>query len=150
MNIILYRNHSEPERMIKNLTNEQTLTGYLREQSNVINPEFLIQGDPADFPSFYNYAYIPDFSRYYFMGDPVAVRSDLIMLPLSVDVLMSFKDDILSNDAIVDKQRDNGNVYFNDGSWANDSREFYTVKSFTNGFNDNGEYILITAGAPAV
>jgi hypothetical protein len=65
----------------------------------------------------------------------------------SVDVLESFKTQIKSQTAIVDKQESLSNLYFNDGSFRKDSREFYTVKTFPNGFNDNSEYILITAGA---
>lgn len=146
MNITFYKNNSEPERFSKSLSNAVTVTGSLRDTSNVVNPEILIEGNPADFPSTYNYAYIPEFDRYYFVGDPVALRNNIIRLPLNVDVLMSFADDILSNQAIIDKQNA-GNNYINDGSWIRESREFYTIKSFQNGFEDNGEYILITAGA---
>ena len=147
MNITFYKNLSEPERMTKNIVNPRTVSGSLRDSSNVINPQFLIEGTPADFPNGYNYAYIQEFERYYFVGDPVSIRNNIVMLPLSVDVLMSFKNEILSNIAIVDKQTASGNYYLNDGSWMHESREFYTIKSFSNGFNNNGEYILITAGA---
>lgn len=147
MEIVFYKNNSEPERLIKTLSIPLTLTGTLREGSNVVNPEIIIEGNPADFPTVYNYAYISEFSRYYYVGDPVAYRNTLINIPLNVDVLMSFKDAILANEAIIDKQDINGNVYLNDGVWAREAREFYTIKTFTNGFNDTGEYILITAGA---
>ena len=147
MIITLFKNNSEPERITKSLSNPLSLTGSIRGGSNVINPEILIDGDPADFPSGYNYAYIPEFNRYYYLGDPTAYRANLVLLPLSVDVLMSFRDEILANEAIIDKQHTDGSTYLNDGSWLHESREFYTIKSFSNGFNNNGEYILITAGA---
>jgi len=147
MIITLFTNNSEPERVTKSLSNPLSISGSIRGGSNVINPEILIEGNPADFPSGYNYAYIPDFDRYYYVGDPSAYRGNLILLPLSVDVLMSFRDAILANEAIIDKQNSDGNYYLNDGSWMHESREFYTIKSFSNGFNNNGEYILITAGA---
>lgn len=147
MQIILYKNNSEPERFTKSLSGSLTLSGTVRGETNVINPEILIEGSPDDFPSDYNYAYIPEFERYYFINEVTAFRNNVTVLFMHVDVLMSFKDDILSNNAIVDKQALAGNMYLNDGSWVHESREFYTIKSFQNGFNDDGEYILITAGA---
>lgn len=147
MQIILYKNSSEPERLTKVISGSVTLSGTVRGETNIINPEILIEGSPDDFPSDYNYAYIPEFERYYYINEVTAFRTNVTMLFMHVDVLMSFKDDILSNNAIVDKQALAGNMYLNDGSWMHESREFYTIKSFQNGFNDDGEYILITAGA---
>lgn len=147
MQIILYKNNSEPERFTKTLSGSLTLSGTVRGETNVINPEILIEGSPEDFPSDYNYAYIPEFERYYFINEVTAFRNNVTVLFMHVDVLMSFKDEILSNSAMVDKQALAGNMYLNDGSWMHESREFYTIKSFQNGFNDDGEYILITAGA---
>lgn len=147
MQIILYKNNSEPERFTKSLSGSLTLSGTLRGETNIINPEILIEGSPDDFPSDYNYAYIPEFERYYYINEVTAYRTNVTLLFIHVDVLMSFKDDILSNSAMVDKQALAGNMYLNDGSWMHESREFYTIKSFQNGFNDDGEYILITAGA---
>lgn len=147
MQIILYKNNSEPERFTKSLSGSLTLSGTVRGETNIINPEILIEGSPDDFPSDYNYAYIPEFERYYYINEVTAYRTNVTMLFMHVDVLMSFKDDILSNSAMVDKQALAGNMYLNDGSWMHESREFYTIKSFQNGFNDDGEYILITAGA---
>lgn len=147
MQIILYKNSSEPERFTKSLSGSLTLSGTVRGETNIINPEILIEGSPDDFPSDYNYAYIPEFERYYYINEVTAYRNNVTLLFMHVDVLMSFKDDILSNSAMVDKQALAGNMYLNDGSWMHESREFYTIKSFQNGFNDDGEYILITAGA---
>jgi hypothetical protein len=102
----------------------------------------------ANDPSQYNYAYIPSFNRYYFIDDMQSYRTNVILLSLTVDVLFSFKDEILDNVAIVDKVQklDDANLYYDDGSFITDSRDFYTIKTFENGFNDVGEFILITAG----
>ena len=65
-----------------------------------------------------------------------------------VDVLMSFKNDILQLTAVVDKQSevDVGNEYIDDSSLVTENIMFKTVYNFSSGFNDTGEYILITAG----
>lgn len=146
MNITLYRNNSEPEKIDKSLVSGMTLTGSLRNESNVLTPRVLLEYD-AETLAGLNYAYVPLFDRYYYITEIVSVRNSLCMVMLRVDVLMSFKSQIRANYAFIEKQKDAGNRYLNDGSWFHDSRQFYTVKSFPAGFNDDGEFILITAGA---
>ena len=49
----------------------------------------------------------------------------------------------------VDELGPNGlsiNKYYNDGSFIVSSKEFIKTINFPNGFNENGEFILITAG----
>ena len=148
MEIRLYHTTSPDNRMTKYIDYQNTMQGSLRDVSNVVNPTVLIEGDVATIADYYNYAYIPEFNRYYFIRETQSFRNNLVMLSLSVDVLYSFKNEILNNTAIIDKaqQSDFSNIYYDDGSFVTDARDFYTVKTFSNGFNDNGEFILITAG----
>ena len=147
MDINLYINNSEPERVIKSLTNVATLTGSLHNESDVVNPYVIIEG--AYFPSSANYAYIADFGRYYYVTEVSSIRNGYIGVSLASDPLMSFANDIKNLRAIIDRQAnsEHANMYLPDDVIVHDSREFYAVKTFQNGFNDNGEFILITAGA---
>ena len=96
----------------------------------------------------YNYCYIPDFGRYYYINDINALRANLFELSLGVDVLMTYASAIRNNSAIIDKAQSQGTAYkyINDGSWVNTNRMTQEVVNFSGGFNDNGEFILITAG----
>ena len=146
MQIILYKNSSEPEKVDKDITGALTLSGSLRNTSEVLNPVIMIAvnaGDCAD----YNYAYIPLFDRYYYITDMTSERTGLTTISMRVDVLMSWRTQIRTNRAVINHQERAGNVYLNDGTWFHDSRNFYNIKTFSNGFNDTGEFILITAGA---
>lgn len=146
MDITLYKNDSEPEKIDKTLDSGTLLSGSLRNESNVLTPRVLLECD-AETLAELNYAYIPLFDRYYYITEIVSVRNSLCMVMLRVDVLMSFKTQIRANYAFIEKQKDAGNKYLNDGSWFHDSRQFYTVKNFPYGFNEEGEFVLITAGA---
>lgn len=146
MHLTLYKTDSEPEKIDKTLSDATQLTGSLRNESNVITPRIMVEADAGALAE-KNYAYIPEFDRYYFVSDVVSVRNNVCMVIMRVDVLMSFKSQIRANYAFLEKQKTNGSRYLNDGSWFHDSRQFYTVKNFPNGFNDTGEFILITAGA---
>lgn len=144
MDITLYQNISENNRVGKTLINAQTFTGDLRQSTSIINPVIMLN---ADNPTVYNYAYIPAFNRYYFINKIEAYRTGLFILTMSVDVLETYKTEIKGMLAIIDKNETVGNNYFNDGSFVLDSRAYNQIINFSNGFNDNGEFILITAGA---
>lgn len=145
MVIDLYINSSENNRVSKVLSGKFELTGTLRGETNVINPEILIEHTN---PTGYNYAYIPEFNRYYFINEFTAVRNGLWRVRLAVDVLETYKTQIKQMPAIIDKQQNKGNsnLYLNDGSYVIDSRSYNTILNFSGGFNDGGEFILITAG----
>ena len=144
--IIRFCYNSSDNRCIqKNLLEECNFEGTLRDSSSIINPIILLKNP---IPPRYNYAYIPDFKRYYYINNIESVRNDLWSIEMKVDPLMSFKADILSLKVVVDKQSDitNGDEYIDDSSLISDNLMFNRVYNFSNGFNDNGEYILITAG----
>lgn len=143
MDIIFYNNTSENNQIGKNLINSQTLSGDLKNTTDYLHPEIVIEFDPTD----YNYIYIEDFKRYYFITEVKAYRNDLWIIKCSVDVLESFKTEILNLNVIIDKQKSLGNQYKDDGSIVMENRRFNTVYNFPYGFNDAGELILITAGA---
>ena len=142
MEIRLYYNTSDNRCIRKNLLNELSLSGTLRDSCNLIEPVINIQSDSV---IRYNYAYIPDFKRYYFIKKITSLRKGLWTIEFEVDPLMSFKGDILALQVVVDKQSSDsiGDEYIDDGSLVADN---YTVYNFNKGFNDHGEYILITAG----
>lgn len=145
MDIKLYYNSSDNRCINKTLSTSYTITGTLRDETSVINPEIIIKNEGA---IRYNYAYIPEFKRYYYINNIESVRQNVWKLYLKVDPLMSFKADILALRVVVNKQSSitNGDEYIDDGSLVTDNLMFKTIYTFANGFNDDGEYILITAG----
>ena len=145
MEIKLYKTTSPRKKLVKELSDGITLTGTLRGQASVMSPSLQIQ-DIAVFG--YNYCYIPDFGRYYYINNIKALRANLFELSLGIDVLMTYSEAIRNNAVIIDKvQPQKGAMpYINDGSYVNTNKMYQTVINFSNGFNDVGEFILITAG----
>lgn len=145
MEIKLYKTSSPRKKLVKELTDGITLVGTLRAQSSVMSPTFTVQ-DTAVVG--YNYCYIPDFGRWYYINGIDALRSNLYELSLGIDVLMTYAAQIRNNYAIVDKVESLGTAYnyINDGSWVNTNRMKQSIINFATGFNDTGEFILITAG----
>lgn len=145
MTINFYKNLSEKNKIGKKLINKLSLNGNLREESSVTNPTILFEHSNI---SVYNYVYIPDFNRYYFVSEITNVRNGLWRVSLSVDVLESFKKDILNLSCIIDKQQNQSySNNIDDGSYINRADSFVEIANYQNGFNSSGEFILITAGA---
>ena len=143
----MYVNSSEKHAIYKNLSSGLTLTGALRNESSIINPTILIE---IDNPSSYNYAYISEFGRYYFITDMVSVRTGLWRISFSVDVLMSFQDQILNLDVIVsDDTYPDTEKYVDGEQWKSTVKTKTDVINFPYGLLDSGEYILITSGGVA-
>ena len=145
MEVQFFYNVSDPRCINKTLIEGSTFEGQARDQISIMNPVVLF--DTEDIIK-YNYAYIPEFERYYSIDNIVAYRNNLYEVTMSVDVLMSFRRDILNCVAVVDKQamQENGDEYIDDGSLVTDNVMFTEVLEFEEGFNDSVEYILIVAG----
>lgn len=145
MEIILFNNKSEINKISKTLVNSATLQGRLVNEASIINPTFIIEIATL---TPYNYVYVPELNRYYFINESVIVRNNMWSVQCSVDVLMSFKNEILNLKAIIDKQEleSQSNTYFDDGSYITENKTFIETIDFPNGFNENPEYVLITSG----
>lgn len=144
MNMRLCVNKSERNKITKDLTAGVTLSGELRNEANVVNPSIVIS---IKNPTIYNYAYIDDFKRYYFITDYISLRTGIWQINLKSDVLMSFKDSILASSVLINSTEEAGkNNYLSGGNWVAKVKDKTEIKTFPNGLLDTGEFILITAG----
>lgn len=138
--INLYRNASSPETISKSITAVGSLTGALKDQSSIIDPNILVQMDTV--PSF-NYVYIPAFSRYYYVKNITSVRNGLWLIEMHVDVLMSHKSSVLAIPGVCTRQEKIGNLYIPDPERVTENDYFILTKAIGNYFTTNN-YILIT------
>lgn len=142
MTIKLYKTLSEPNRVVKILTDEKSLTGYLRESSSEISPTVKIEDDPTD----YNYAYIPEFGRYYFITNITSVRTNLWELAMRVDVLMTYANEIKANTAVISRNSNLWNLYYQDEQFKILNYETIQTKAFGTSLNPSSNIVLIVAG----
>lgn len=147
MDVKFYYNASDDRVINKRLleTGNNVFAGVPRDEVSVMNPVIRFESDEI---LRYNYAYIPSLQRYYSIVDRTAYRQGVWDITFAVDVLMSFRRDISDLYVVADKQSmaENGNEYIDDGSLVSENVMFQNVYEFPAGFNDTGEYILITAG----
>lgn len=89
----------------ENATYRPTGTGetypcVLKETSSIANPEIILEMGTSDAPT-WNYAYIAEFDRYYFISDWVWVQNRLWSAALSTDLLATYKDEIGASELYV-------------------------------------------------
>ena len=160
--IILYKTDSRNNVLAKGLTNELKLNGTLRENTVITAPVITVEISGA---FDYNYAYIADFGRYYFISKIEIQRDKLFRLELRVDVLMSNSTSILgSNATVLYSQNYSNNSNIPDSEYVYENKEdfenyiFYTglttndyMFDMTNydvlGATDYGSLVTVTVGA---
>lgn len=145
MYIKLYYNSSENNQLRKNITLTKDLDGTLRHESNKVYPEILIEATSLGDS---NYAYIPEFSRYYYIKEIVSIRNGLWLVKMESDPLMSFQTNIKQLEVILQESESIAidKYLADDRVWVAKVKDKTDILSFPNSLLTDGEYILITAG----
>lgn len=104
--------HDNRKKLYKTFTVIKTLNGHLKEETDMVNPVIRVTTDVLNSC---NYAYIPEFGRYYFIDSPaVSVRTNLYDVTLKCDVLMSFEQEIINVPIIAERSTNIFNGYLPD------------------------------------
>ena len=144
MDIVLGVTLDERNKLNKTFSNTVTYTGILKEETSIINPSIVIEAVNL---SQYNYMYIPEFGRYYFITDIVSIKNNLWRINGVVDVLMSFKNSISNCPIILSNTETTlAESYLMGDVWKTLVKSKTDIISFPSGLNSTGEYILITSG----
>ena len=141
MNILLYKTTNANNDLNKTISNKVELVGALRDASSIIAPSILIQNNPIG----YNYSYIPEFGRYYYIKNITAFRKGAYIVDLKCDVLMSFREEILHMSGIVSRLT-NGDEYANRDIKTKCLETHRRLDFPETPFTRNGSYILISKG----
>lgn len=98
MQIILYTNKSDKRELNKNITQIAEVSITLKNDTDIINPVIVINGEYL--PPSANYCYIPVFARYYFLTNQRVNVGKMLEITMAIDVLMSWKTQILKSRVI--------------------------------------------------
>lgn len=143
----LCHNNSPVEKIGKNIDSGLDITGcVLKDQTSILKPTIRILTNSDIYT--YNYMYIAEFERYYFIDDIVSVNNNKWEVSGHVDVLETYKNSILANTAVVKRQAALYNTYLNDPEWKTYAYETIAAYKFrTTPFTKALKYILTVAGA---
>lgn len=145
MTIQLCNTADENNVINKTIATIDTVTATIKGDSSIINPTLILEYKTPLIGV--NYVFIPDWNRYYFVKDMRVVTGGRYEIDLYVDVLQSFKEQILKCGVILSDTEQTGlNNYLPSDSFVVNCKHKTDIINFSNGLLDNGEYILITAG----
>lgn len=132
----------------KNIITERLVENCkLLESTNVVNPTVIIGGfTKMENISDFNYCFIAQFKRYYFITDIKNLTGGRVQIDMHVDVLKSYKDSILSSDQLVVAEKEKGKMYLSNYDWVTDERTYTRCFNFEGThFNiENDSFVLVT------
>ena len=152
MDVVLCNNASETNIINKRITTVHTVSGAVIKGNISYETPVIVLAYDGTVAHNINYMKITELNRCYYITDIINLTGGRYEIHGQVDVLESFKTQILGLQCIVDKQSQISNVnkYLDDGSYITENKEFNSVINFPGGFNDDGQYILVTAGGGSV
>ena len=123
-----------------------------KEDTSLLNPTIIING--VSNASSYNiegigtsnYFSIPKVNRYYFITDITMMSGGRVAITGKVDVLMSFKNDILGSTQLIVRQEKKTNNYLIDTEIPLSSKKQVIEHEFGDAIADSGYYILAVNG----
>ena len=142
--INLGKTDSPANSLNKMFNSKISLTGTLRNESEIIDPTIIINTSSADI-FLCNYMKIAIFGRSYFITSIKSIRNGIYEVQGHCDVLSSFASEIRANNAIILRQEHKFNLLLNDDVFKckqNARVQYKRFPSQLGAFN----YILVVAG----
>ena len=151
MDIQLFKNNTPPPHMGRSLTPVAafTIPDNVIEKMDLLNPVLTFKN--SDFPNIAsaNYCHLgAPFNRYYFMGTATAGEDGLTRIPCHVDVLYTYRQNILNADCIAERSSSSYSDYLQDEYIQIEKGYTYNISKFNYSFNpDTGDYVLLVSGS---
>ena len=92
MELQIYNNNSNTNVLNKKITLIDTLEFDLKADNSILQPILILKNYSSG-----NYCYIKEFRRYYYIADIRVLTGGLYQLQLEIDVLMTYKNKIMTN-----------------------------------------------------
>lgn len=108
MKLFLYTINDTENTVNKTLPVPYELNIKLKRETDLTNPSILLSSVTGVNYLDFNYCYIPDLGRYYFIQSIDSVNAKMWRLSCECDVLMSYKADILASNARLRRNIKNG------------------------------------------
>ena len=141
MTVIFYKYNGIKNKINKTLENGLTVNDVIMHNDFDITAFELLIKD-TNFNSEYNYCYIQDLGRYYFIESVEKMNGTIYKIRLTVDVLKSFSTQIENIQAIITKSENPDDNFVDCEKSENYTSE---VINLTDNFNHSGNLILVTS-----
>lgn len=117
----------------KTLTDPTDFTIFLKGDTNIVDPTLLMVSLTGIDYNDFNYAYIPELKRYYFINSISAVSASLFRIDLQCDVLETYKAEIMGSVARIKRN-------LKSGDFINTTIDFSNITTIEK-FNSDIEWV---------
>ena len=148
MTIKTYRFLGDSRKVDKTLTAVSTYSNaVIVGDISIHTPTISLQLDSFTDVINFNYIYIPELRRYYYVEESTIREDGFVQIRCRVDVLKSFKNDILASTQYIERQQNKGTYQLPDGMYNIKSNRNLTIKNFGNVIIEpNANFLLQTSG----
>lgn len=140
MNIVFYKLADKPNKINKTLTNGLALTVNMRKTTDLNSLAMKIENNGFDI-SLYDYAYIQDLNRYYFMDDLTELGGGLWEFRLNIDYLKTYAAEILAANGVIMREIRNGDIL--ETGLKRSNKPVITYEYSDKGFSDNVNSLVL-------
>ena len=148
MTIKTYRFLGDSRKVDKKLTAVKTYSNAnIVGDMSIHTPTISLQLDSFTDVINFNYIQIPELRRYYYVEETTIKEDGYVQIKCRVDVLKSFKNDILESTQYIDRQQNKCTYQLPDDMYNIKSNRNLTIKNFGNVIIEpNANFILQTSG----
>lgn len=138
MEVTFYKCLEPKNKVDKVLENGVTVTGQMKTDCNIDSLQLTFNRDTEI--SFYNYCYIKELNRYYFIKDMTIDRNGSYTVKLEIDVLKTFADEIKK---CYGKVKICASPYDNSFNPSIEARYTKQIYNFESPFINDGVYVMV-------
>ena len=144
--IKLYQTTSDKRTVNKEIASVMNDTAEIWGDCDLLSPSLVLNVAPGINFNYLQILDAPFNGRYYFVDDITIMQNGIMRVSCSIDVLMSHKSDIKKETAILARQTNLANLYFNDPDLPIENRNDVSFKLFPKGLENHAYYYLLIGG----
>ena len=144
--IKLYQTASDKRTVNKALTSVMDASAEIWGDCDLLSPSLILNVAPGVNFNYLQILDAPCNGRYYFVDNITIMQNGIMRVPCSIDVLMSHKSDIKKETAILARQSNIANLYFNDPDLPIENRNNVSLKQFPKVLENKAYYYLLIGG----
>ena len=130
MDVYIYKNSDDKRVLNKTMDTQRSVTADIKGTCSITAPNLILSYQGVDF----NYIYVPAWSRYYFVTDITVTTGGRVEVRCKVDVLMSYRDDILNTSAHIIRSETKPQLTISDDRNVFYGKKQNIIKTFGSGF----------------
>lgn len=140
--VTFYTNSSDNNVLNKSISSTTSATVVFKENVDLIEPVLILQNNSYIQAS----NYMQMLGRYYYITSIECMPGNLLKVNARVDVLMSYRDQIKANSAIITRNANNVNTYIPDSKMKITSYTTVNTIQASAGFSNSLKYYLLAIG----